>query len=45
MTHVVARLAEAQNVTEDEIVRRTGENVARLFPHAAPWPAVGDSES
>jgi TatD DNase family protein len=40
MVHVVARLAEAQGVTEEEIVRRTGENVARLFPHAAPWPRL-----
>ncbi len=45
MKYVVARLAEAQGVTETEIVRRTGENVARLFPHAAPWPAVGDTEN
>lgn len=45
MTHVVARLAEAQGVTEDEIVRRTSENVARLFPHAAPWPSPGSSEN
>jgi TatD DNase family protein len=45
MKHVVARLAEAQGVTEEEIVRRTTENVARLFPHAAPWPSPGRSEN
>ena len=40
MVHVVARLAEAQGVTEEEIVRRTGENAARVFSHAAPWPRL-----
>lgn len=39
MRHVVARLADAQGVSETEIVARTGANVARLFAHAAPWPA------
>ncbi len=45
MRHVVARLAEAQGVTGEEIVRRTTENVARLFPHAAPWPPARGSEN
>ena len=35
---VVARLAEAHGLPEEAIVERTGENAARLFPHAAPWP-------
>ena len=35
---VVARLAQAQGVSEEEIVRRTDANAARLFAHAAPWP-------
>ena len=39
MRHVVTRLAEAQGKSEEEIVRRTTENTARLFAHAAPWPA------
>ena len=38
MRFVVARLAEAHGVPEPEIVARTHENTARLFPHAAPWP-------
>jgi TatD DNase family protein len=38
MRHVVKRLAEAQGQAEGDIVRRTSENVARLFAHAAPWP-------
>ena len=38
MRYVVTRLAEAHQVSETEIIRRTGENVARLFSHAAPWP-------
>ncbi len=40
MEFVVSRLAEAQGVTPAEIIARTGENVARLFPHAAPWPSA-----
>jgi TatD DNase family protein len=38
MHHVVARLAEAQGVSREEILRATAANTARLFPHAAPWP-------
>jgi TatD DNase family protein len=38
MRHVVTRLAEAQGVSREEILRSTAANTARLFPHAAPWP-------
>jgi TatD DNase family protein len=38
MVHVIARIAEARGIDAAEVVRRTGENAARLFPHAAPWP-------
>jgi TatD DNase family protein len=45
MKHVVARLAEVQGTTEEEVVRATTENTARLFPHAAPWPMVMSNDS
>jgi len=35
---VAARLAEARGTTPEAIVRRTSDNAARLFAHAAPWP-------
>lgn len=38
MRHVVTRLALVQGQAEADIVRRTSENVARLFADAAPWP-------
>lgn len=38
MTWVVDRIAEAHGVEPEEVIARTGENAARLFPDAAPWP-------
>ena len=40
MTHVVERLAEVHDLETGEIVSRTRENTARLFPHAGAWPPV-----
>jgi TatD DNase family protein len=38
MRFVVTRLSEAQERPEQDIVRKTSENVARLFAQASPWP-------
>ncbi len=45
MRYVVARLAEGREVSEETVIRRTTENVARLFPHAVPWPAAARDDA